>query len=429
MSDARIRRARSIAASLRTAIGRIRRWRGWLVRAACVLCLGASGAVQASDPRISVGKAALGSPATNVKSLVDGAFGGSTWAYAPGAWAAIDLVAPPSKVLVVWSGSGGDWSDSIPSGQHCTEDLSFPGRYSILTAPTTSIGTDGTWTERVKVDRNLAISRAHLVETGGDRWIKMAFSAGAGDLDEIEVFDATDGAKDSWFMLGTSISEISHKNYASDSTFRAMVRARSPNRDPAVVRGGVSCIGSKEMANSFAGYLSHAGALHFWAIEMGGNDAWGGGDGGVAAFAANMRRFVDSARAHGIEPILARPTATDSTVAGWQVHPGYPRAVDSLTALLHLIPGPDFYGHFLSHPGELGSDGVHPGREGAFSIRRLWAQVASGIDIPSVGVRRAIRLVPAVSDRRVDALGRPFSVRPTRPTDVVGSISSPKGSP
>jgi len=90
------------------------------------------------------------------------------------------------------------------------------------------------------------------------------------------------------------------------------------------------------MAGAFAGYLANAGSLHYWAIEMGGNDAWGGGPEGVPNFAANLSRFVDSARAHGIEPILARPTATDSSVAGWQVDPG--DAATLIALLVCLIP-------------------------------------------------------------------------------------------
>jgi hypothetical protein len=121
-------------------------------------------------------------------------------------------------------------------------------------------------------------------------------------------------------------------------------------------------------------YLANAGNVHFWAIEMGTNDAWDKLN--VSTYKSNLQRVIDSCKAHQIEPIIARMIATNEAKAGWQVNPDYLTAIDDLTSKNKLIPGPDFYNYFLQHPSELSStDGVHPnGVIGAASMQRLWAE-------------------------------------------------------
>ena len=46
--------------------------------------------------------------------------------------------------------------------------------------------------------------------------------------------------------------------------------------------------------------------------------------------------------------------------------------IDLVTARNGLLPGPDLYAWFSTHPDELGTDGVHPSASGTRSINRLW---------------------------------------------------------
>jgi len=109
---------------------------------------------------------------------------------------------------------------------------------------------------------------------------------------------------------------------------------------------------------------------------MGTNDAWGGGNENVAKFKQNLQLVIDSCKARGIQPIIARVLATNPAITKWQVHPDFQKAVDELTRANKLIKGPDLYTWFLAHPEQLNgeSDGVHPNAIGAASIQKLWAE-------------------------------------------------------
>jgi len=127
------------------------------------------------------------------------------------------------------------------------------------------------------------------------------------------------------------------------------------------------------MADDISKYLDAAGNARYWAIEMGTNDAWSGSNYNVPTFRNNLQLIIDSCKAHNIQPVIARIIGTDSSKAGWQVHPDFLKAIDSLTVKNDLIPGPDLYTYFSTHTSEL-SDGVHPTAVGGASVFRLWAE-------------------------------------------------------
>jgi hypothetical protein len=108
---------------------------------------------------------------------------------------------------------------------------------------------------------------------------------------------------------------------------------------------------------------------------MGTNDAWGGGDWDLDAYVKNMQTIIDSAKAHGITPIIARIIATNPEKSGWQINSAFIDAVDKLVEDNKLPKGPDFYSYFLKHPELLGNDGVHPNSEGGGqAMHHLWAE-------------------------------------------------------
>lgn len=365
-----------------------------------------AGAAVVPNPRISVGKPVQASPASNATLLVDGRFG-TAWNYAANSWAALKVGAGPTKVLVTWNDASGNWSDAIPSAGVCQAGTTYPSSYRILTSANSTDGVDGTWDTLARVTGNVAASRAHVLDYAGASWVKLLVLAGSGRMDELEVYDASRGAADSWFFMGTSITMMTFKSSIADSSFADLVHARVPTNTPSFVRGGVPCINTSNVVASLGAYLDHMAGSRYLAIEMGTNDAWGGGTWNLANFTRNLQTIIDSARGRGMEPILARVLSTDSARAGWQVHPGYPRAIDSLAKRNGLIAGPDLDGWFRAHPQELNSDGVHPSAVGGQSIQRLWAEaMARNLYATSSGVgRNSARVFGQRAEGR-DILGR-----------------------
>jgi hypothetical protein len=234
---------------------------------------------------------------------------------------------------------------------------------------------------------NTVAARGHLIDFDGMTWIKMAIAKGTGKIDEIEVFDATNGAEDTWFFLGTKFTALMLKGSKAsgyttdksppDSTFASMVNLRNPTFTPAMIRGGVNCrVKTGDVLRDISKYFAVAGNVHFWAIELGTFDAWGGKADSAAAFKNNLQIIIDSCRAHGIEPIISRIPATKSK-AGWQVHDDFLKAVDDLAKTNKLIAGPDLYAYFSTMLGAYDLDdkgGVLPNDYGNFEAQREWVK-------------------------------------------------------
>jgi hypothetical protein len=331
------------------------------------------------NPLISKGKTIKGSSSSNLSVLVDEKFSSSGWTISANSWVAINVGKGPSKVFLCWDSPMQIWSDSIAlplaTGKSCWQTVNMPYEYKILTSDSSTTGTDGQWTEAVSISNNVVASRGHLIDFAGKSWIKMSITSGTGQLDEIGVFDASNGLQDSWIFIGTSISQMAFRSNIPPKTYGDLVYAATDSLfTPTIIRGGIGCIYSANLADHLSKYLANAGNVHFWAIEMGTNDGWDKLP--AASFKANLQRVIDSCKAHQIEPIIARMIATNQAKAGWQVSPDYLAAIDDLTLQNNLIAGPDFYNYFLQHQSELSSsDGVHPnGVTGAASIQRLWAE-------------------------------------------------------
>ena len=331
------------------------------------------------NPIISRGKPTYGSaPGTSV--LVDGKFNSAVWPVANGSWVAIKVGAGPSRIFFNWNNPAYSWSNDIGMATSCKSNMAVPRDYTILTSFNSTNGINGQWTAVDSVRGNTVTARGHIINFAGANWVKMSVQAGGGTLDEIEVFDVSKGARDIWFFPGTSITANTYKeSFAPAQNFADIIAAEHPGFHPAMIRGGIGCINSTTFAADISKYLAVTRNVAFWAIEMGTNDAWGGNDSGVGTFVKNMQLVIDSCKAAGIQPIIARIIATDSAKAGWEVNPVYLKAIDSLTGANSLIAGPDLYTWFRAHPEGLNKDGVHPDGPGGAAIQRLWAEKMSGL--------------------------------------------------
>ena len=288
---------------------------------------------------------------------------------------ALNVGEGPTKLRINWE-SYGDcaWATDFTSG--CGHSGVALSNFKILTSANSTDGKDGDWEEAATIENNPVMARGVDIEFAGKSWFKFVSEGDVGQILEIEAFDMSAGGTDTWFFMGTSISQMGIKQQDTDSTTAQLIHARFPEYTPAMLRGGIGCINSTEVVEHLSEYLEYAGNVKFWAIEMGTNDAWGGGDWNLATYKKNMQTIIDSAKAHGITPVIARIIATDSSKAGWQVNPAFLEAIDNLTEKNNLPKGPDFFAYFKEHPEQLASDGVHPNgdKKGGQAMHHLWAE-------------------------------------------------------
>ncbi len=311
--------------------------------------------------------------ATTTDYLTDGYL--TNWKSSSAKEIALNVGEGPSKLLINWE-SFGDcaWATDFTSG--CGHSGVALSNFKILTSANSTDGTDGDWEVAATIQNNPVMARGVTIDFAGKSWFKFASEGDVGKILEIEAFDMSAGGTDTWFFMGTSISQMGIKQQDTDSTTAQLIHARFPEYTPAMLRGGIGCINSTEVVEHLNEYLEYAGNVKFWAIEMGTNDAWGGGDWNLNTYVSNMQTIIDSAKAHGITPVIARIIATDSAKAGWQINPAFLEAVDKLVKDNDLPQGPDFYSYFKEHPELLASDGVHPNAEtkGGQAMHHLWAE-------------------------------------------------------
>ena len=282
---------------------------------------------------------------TTTDYLTDGYL--TNWKSSSAKEIALNVGEGPKKLLINWE-SFGDcaWATNFTS--NCSHSGVALSNFKILTSANSTDGSDGDWTEAANVKDNPVMARGVEIDFEGKSWFKFVSEGDVGKILEIEAFDMTDGGTDTWFFMGTSISQMGIKQQETDSTTAQLIHARFPDYTPAMLRGGIGCINSTEVVERLDDYLKYAGNVKFWAIEMGTNDAWGGGDWNLDTYVKNMQTIIDSAKAE---------------------------AVDKLVEDNKLPKGPDFYGYFLKHPELLGSDGVHPNSEGGGqAMHHLWAE-------------------------------------------------------
>lgn len=330
------------------------------------------------NPLISKFKPIYASFSGSPTSLVNGKFGETAWGVKDSSWIALKLELGPKRIFFTWNSTNYMWSDSIAEPGNCIEGLPLPVNYNIMISGNSTNGMDGTWNVVDSVRGNPVAARGHVIDFNSSFWVKMLVIKGGGKIDEVEVFDITDGADDTWFFMGTDITADAFKKPVPFKDFRYFVRDYvkdiNPKAIPAIIRGGIGCSKTTSMAADINKYLQEAGNVSYFAIETGTHDAWGGTTENLAAFTKSLQTIITACKKKGIRPIIARIPATDPGKASWQVNEAFLKAIDDLTKKNKLLPGPDLYNWFLQHPDELKDNGVHPTQSGSTSIHRLWAE-------------------------------------------------------
>jgi hypothetical protein len=385
------------------------------------------------NPIISRGTAVtVKASSGDVTGLNDHKFGKydtKKWVVSPNSWVALTLVSGPAKIFFTFNCPDTSWSDSIGlAADSCKKTVQYPVDYDILTSSNSTTGADGDWTKAVSITGNMVAARGHLIDFTGATWVKMAIAVGKGSIDEIEVFDASNGAEDTWFFLGTKFSSLMFKGAKAsglpqdksppDSDFASMVTLRDPTFTPAMIRGGINCgVHSGDVARDISKYLTVVGNVHFWAIELGRYDSWGGKNDSVAEFTKNLQIIIDSCKVHSIQPVIATIPATTkgskaATPTAWQVHNDFLKAIDSVIKKNKLIPGADLYYYFTHGPSNMGyydldASGILPNDYGDFEAQREWSKKMDSAvyKAPPVAITTPHASISSVSSLSVKSLG------------------------
>lgn len=352
----------------------------------CVAVFAASAFAITPNPNLSIGKNLYvgGAVNTNWKPEVftDGHLDFNQVASASDF--ALNVGEGPTKLFITWETRGdeawvGDQYVHAASCQHNPKADASLQNFKVMTSANSTNGVDGDWETVAEVGESGAMSRGLAIDFAGKSWFRIVAENPVTNLEEVGAYDMSKGGNDTWFFMGTSISQMGIKSIEVDSSFAQLIHARYPDYYPVMLRGGIGCVNTDGVIDGLQFYSEYAGNVKYWAIEMGTNDAWGDETGwNVEHFKSNMQDIIDVAKRNGVTPIIARMIATNPEVAKWQVHQGYLDAIDELTEKNGLPKGPDFFDYFSKHPEELStSDGVHPAEKGAASMHRLWAEAVA----------------------------------------------------
>jgi lysophospholipase L1-like esterase len=344
------------------------------------------------NPLISRFKPIYASFTGSPTSIVNGKFGETAWTITDSSWVAIKLDSGPKKIFMTWNSPNYMWSDVIANPAECAEGLAIPTSYNILVSGNSTNGVDGTWKVTDSITGNSVAARGHVIDFDGQIWVKMEVFSGGGKIDEIEIFDITNSAEDTWFFLGTSITAHIFKKPVPFKDFRYFtmdyVKDFNPKVIPAIIRGGIGCIKASGVAADINKYLEIAGNVNYFAIELGLNDAWGGKTDDLASFTKSMQLIISACRKKGVTPVIARPMATNPEKTSWQINESFLKAIDNLVKKNKLTPGPDLFTWFKQNPEELKEDGIHPNQRGSQSIHRLWAEAVYSLYKPKENAKK-----------------------------------------
>ena len=273
------------------------------------------------------------------------------------AWLALPLAKRhEARLLVVWQAVGFRYAYYRTA----------PKAYRLLVSSDSTNGRDGTWQTVESVTQNTVRTRAHVLRSPTATWLRLQFDASwsvAPSLNDVAVYDLPDsGPVGCYLVVGDSITCASFTRFA-------VVAGPSERRLPVFLNGGSNGITTIQGLDDLRIALASSPPQSHIGIALGTNDALKHLP--PAEFAGRLQRMIDAIRLSGRVPVLARPPWTPVSDLG-----AYVAVVDRLVEANGLPVGPDLYGWFQAHPGEIGPDGVHPTTVGEASIRRLWRLAA-----------------------------------------------------
>lgn len=310
------------------------------------------------------------------RATVNGVYGDYAWngdlpSAASPAWFAINIGEGPTSVYAVWTSTGNFNYDQTPYGG--------PGDYTWEVSNNSTNGANGDWHVRVSISDNRVRTRGHLIDFGGQSWLRLVVTAGTPEtladmgvaIDEVDVHDASAGLEDAWFFMGDSITAMAFdRRRERQPSFAGLIAHKGGAYFPATLNGGIGGDTTWDAVDRIDAWLDLNPEVRYWPLAFGSNDA-SRNNPDTRAYRANMTYMIERALAAGKAVVVpAIPYASDGT---HQHVPAFNVVLDELREAYGLLPGPDLYTWFLQHPEEL-SDGLHPTHQGAQSINRLWQE-------------------------------------------------------
>jgi lysophospholipase L1-like esterase len=235
------------------------------------------------------------------------------------------------------------------------------------------------WRTLARVEGNRYHSRQHLVNLRGANWLRLLVTAGDGSPGnedaaiDLDVYDASRGAPDSWIFYGDSITQdgMHHARIASVGNFAQLIHAARPGRFPAFEDGGTAFLQSRDGAQRIGAWLSVFPGRYV-GLSFGTNDAAGCVK--AAAFSAAYAKMIRAVLAARKIPVV--PTIP------WAANPAVRACAPALNAAIRrlyrrfpaIVRGPDLWSSFRSNPSLIGGDGLHPSAAGYAAYRRQWAR-------------------------------------------------------
>jgi lysophospholipase L1-like esterase len=236
----------------------------------------------------------------------------------------------------------------------------------------------GGWVTLARVSGNRYHSREHLLKLKGYPWLRIEVTAGDGSPENadaafnLDVYDASKGARDSWLFLGDSLTQdgMHHRQILGERNFSQLVAQSRPKLYPVFEDGGTATLQSRDGAQRVKTWLRTFPGRYV-GLSYGSNDA--NACLSPAAFYGNyvaMVKAVLKARKVPVVPTIPWARSANVQTCG-------PRLNARIKALYRAYPrivkGPDLWSYFKAHPDLIGPDDLHPTEAGYAVYRRLWA--------------------------------------------------------
>jgi lysophospholipase L1-like esterase len=342
----------------------------------------ARGSASVASPLISRGAPVFASSEIFPARDANDADYGTVWRGSIPGWIAYDLSRVPAarrgRVIVAW------FNDPITSPYDHT--IAGEPAYNSLRDYTVEANaarggsgapTSG-WVTLASVKDNVLHSRQHLVSLKGYNWIRVSVAAGDGSPENadaafnLDVYNASKGARDSWLFLGDSITMegTQHRPFGGVRNFSQLVAAARPRLYPSYEDGGIGFLLSGDGARRIKTWLKTFPGRYV-GLSYGTNDA--NACAPAATFARNyvtMVRAVIAAHKVPVVPTIPWARSTNVDRCG-------PRLNSRIRALYRayrqIVHGPDLWAYFKAHPSLISADGLHPSVAGYAAFRRQWA--------------------------------------------------------
>ena len=329
------------------------------------------------------------------------------------AWLAYDLSSKTlGQVVVTWYSSNYDYNYVLRSGT--PYNLFKDYTIQVNSAAGGSVPSSG-WVTKVTVSGNEYHSRTATLDLTGYKWIRLNCTAIAGSTSNydasgnMDVFDARNGAQDTWLFLGDSIT--AGGMVQSGTTFAQSVRSGNSAYYPSQENGGMAGWKTGDMSARLSQFLGVAPA-HYVTLSLGTNDVntYAGDTTSVNTAYNNLVTMANAVIAAGRVPVIPHvPWARNASIQSNA--PTLNAKIDALCASnSNIILGPDLYGYFNSNQSLISSDNLHPTTAGFQSYRNYWAQWAlskiySASSSGSTPANGTFKILARHSGKAIDAAG------------------------